>query len=60
MNKKHKKRWFWLLLAGLLVMASTPSVLQAQSTGKRSLAAVRTDTAPVMDGKVRDDPVWQA
>ncbi len=49
-----------MLTAGLLALVSISSGLQAQSSGKRSLAAVRTPAAPVMDGNVRDDPVWQA
>ena len=60
MNKKNRKVWGCLWLAGILLMALLPLSSLAQSTEKRSQSAVRTDTPPVLDGNVIDDPVWQA
>lgn len=37
-----------------------PVTLTAQPAEKRSLQAVRVDRAPVLDGRVLDDPVWQS
>jgi hypothetical protein len=44
----------------LFSLALLPSDADAQTGGKRSFPAVRVETAPVMDGDVRGDTVWQA
>jgi hypothetical protein len=35
-------------------------VAHAQYDQKRNMSAVRVETAPALDGEVRNDPVWQA
>ncbi len=50
----------FLLPATLLVLALFSTVAQAQDSDRRSMSADRVDTAPVLDGEVRNDPVWQA
>lgn len=55
---KKKKAGLTLLLmfcAGLL-----PMLADAQTDIRRSLPATQVDTAPKMDGEVRNDPAWQA
>jgi len=47
-------------LAILFFVALLPSDADAQTGGKRSFPAIRVEMAPVMDGEVRGDAVWQA
>lgn len=54
-------RQYTVILASLLaVLALIPLASDAQDASRRELPAVTVDTAPVLDGDVRGDPVWQA
>ncbi len=46
-----------LCIAGLALMPLTAS---SQEASRRELPAIPVDTAPTLDGEVRNDPVWQA
>jgi hypothetical protein len=49
------------LLGGVLALTLAGSTsVWAQYDSGRSLPAVRTETAPELDGEVRNDPVWQS
>jgi hypothetical protein len=50
-----------LLVSGALFFSALlPAGASAQDDDRRSFPAVRVETAPVLDGEVRNDPVWQA
>jgi hypothetical protein len=51
---------FFLVLAALISSALLPAAASAQNDNRRSFPAVRVETAPVLDGEVRNDPAWQA
>jgi hypothetical protein len=44
----------------LFSLILTPAAVNAQDHNKRSFPAINVETAPVVDGEVRNDPVWQA
>jgi hypothetical protein len=51
----------FLLVSGLLlILALLPQLAIGQDHNRRSYPAISVDTAPVLDGEVRDDPAWQA
>jgi hypothetical protein len=49
----------FLLSCCLLALVFGPVTVNAQDS-RRELPAVAVEQAPVLDGEVRDDPVWQA
>lgn len=49
----------WVLSCWLLLLAISPAAAGAQGA-RRELPAVTVDEAPVVDGEIRNDPVWQA
>ncbi len=50
-----------MLVSGMLLFSALlPVGAAAQDDKKRSFTAIRLETAPVLDGEVRNDPVWQA
>jgi len=55
------QRFLLRLVAFVVLLSVLPGALaQVQQNEKRSLPAVRVDEAPVFDGNIRGDPVWQA
>jgi len=44
----------------LIFSAMLPALASAQDVSRRSFPAISVDTAPLLDGEVRDDPAWQA
>jgi hypothetical protein len=60
MCKKNNKPLYFLLSASLAALICAPLPTLAQAPDKRSQTAVRIEAPPVLDGDVRNDPVWQA
>lgn len=50
----------YLKTAALILSACIPLTTLAQSPDRPSLPAVKLDSAPALDGKVLQDPVWQS
>jgi len=49
----------WVLSCCLVLLAISPAAASAQD-GRRELPVAAVDEAPVVDGEIRNDPVWQA
>ena len=56
-NKRISTLGAACVLAGLVLM---PAIAAAREVARPELSAIRIETAPALDGEVRDDPVWRA